>query len=275
MTADSDGSERLAAELKRRSRSFDAWAADYERYRASYPEAMFDHISARLQLPERPQVADLGAGTGKAARAMARRGWRVVAVEPGEAMLGVLRARAAAEGLAIETRLAQAEQTGLPDASVDLATAGQAFHWFDTERAVPEMARIVRPGGGVAIFWNSRAEDRSPFEAAYVELLTHYVPEEHIDRHAPDDVARTRAQLSAGGWFDVDERFQLTHTVEMTHDDYLGLVFTASYVRMFVQGVAEERLRADLRELLTAYGPDGRVPMLYDVHLYVAQRKPV
>jgi SAM-dependent methyltransferase len=273
MPAEFDRDARLAAEIEQRSRSFGDWAPQYERYRPSYPDALFDHISARLQLPARAQVADLGAGTGKAARAMARRGWHVVAIEPGESMLRVLRAQAVAEGLDIETRLAQAEQTGLPDTSVDLVTAAQAFHWFDTDRAVPEMARIVRPGGGVAAFWNSRAEDRSPFLAAYIELLGHYVPEEHIDRHNPDDVAHTREQLSVGGWFAVDERVQLTHTVQMTHDDFLGLVFTASYVRMFAQGGAEERLRSDLRTLLTAHGPDGRVDVLYDVHVYIGQRR--
>lgn len=275
MTADSDSNARLTAELERRSRSFDEWAPQYERYRPSYPDALFDHISAQLQLPAQPQVADLGAGTGKAARAMARRGWHVVAVEPGEAMLAVLRSQAREEGLDVETRLAQAEQTGLPDASVDLATAAQAFHWFDSDRAVPEMARIVRPGGGVAAFWNSPAAERSPFLGAYLEVLGRYVPAEHMDHHDPDDAARTQAQLSAGGWFDVDEGVQLAHTVEMTHDEFLGLVFTASQVRMFVQGEAAQRLRADLHAVLTEHGPAGRVAVLYDVHVHVGRRRSV
>lgn len=271
MTADSESSARLTEELERRSRSFDEWAPQYERYRASYPDALFDHISSRLKLSADPQVADLGAGTGKASRAMARRGWHVVAVEPGEQMLDVLREKASAEGLDIETRLATAEQTGLPDSSVDLVTAAQAFHWFDPERAVPEMARIVRPGGGVAVFRNSRPEQSSPFEEAYFELLGHYVPEEHIDRPDPEAASPIRAQLSAGGWFDADERVQLRDTVEMTHDDYLGLVFTASQVRIFVQRAAAERLRADLRELLAAYWPDGRVELPHEVHLYIGE----
>ena len=143
---------------------------------------MFDHIAARLSLSADVRVADLGAGTGKAARQMARRGWQVIAVEPGEGMLEVLRARAAEESLEIDARLASAEETGLPDASVDLATAAQAYHWFDKERAVQEMARIVRPGGGVALFWNRPAEEGSDFLKEEIELMSRYLPEEHIDR---------------------------------------------------------------------------------------------
>src|SRR6187455_83731 len=101
--------------MQQRSRSFDAWALEYDRYRPTYPQALFDHVVARLELPDDVRVADLGAGTGKAARQMARRGWRVTAVEPGGAMLDVARARADVEGLAIKMRLAPAEETGLPD----------------------------------------------------------------------------------------------------------------------------------------------------------------
>lgn len=120
--------------MRLRSRSFDAWALDYDRYRPTCPQSLFDHIAARLALPEQAVVADVGAGTGKAARQMGRRGWQVTALDPGERMLEVLRARAAADDLAIEARLASAEETGLADASVDLVTAAQAFHWFDKPR---------------------------------------------------------------------------------------------------------------------------------------------
>src|SRR5213078_3459242 len=105
--------------MKLRSRSFDAWAVEYDTYRPTYPQTLFDYIAARLRLPADARVADVGAGTGKAARQMARRGWRVTAIEPGEGMLEVLKARAVAEGLDIDARLASAEDTGLPDAGVD------------------------------------------------------------------------------------------------------------------------------------------------------------
>ena len=79
MTGDAD--EQQLAQLKLRARSFDAWALDYDRYRPTYPQQLFDVIAQRLALPADPRVADLGSGTGKAARQMARRGWQVTAVD--------------------------------------------------------------------------------------------------------------------------------------------------------------------------------------------------
>ena len=77
-------------------------------------------------------------------------------------------------GLGSATVQATAEATGLEPAAFDLATAAQAFHWFDKPAALAEMARIVRPGGGIALFWNVRDEERSPFVADYHHLLGRY-----------------------------------------------------------------------------------------------------
>ena len=153
------------------ARGFDAWADEYDRFRPGYPDEVFAAIEANLDLPGRPLVVDLGAGTGRASLAMAARGWRVTAVEPGKAMLELLRSRASDEGLIVSTIQANAEATGLDPASVDLVTAAQAFHWFAREEAMAEISRILRPSGGLAIFWNVRDSARSPFLAEYAELL--------------------------------------------------------------------------------------------------------
>ena len=265
----------LTAQMQQRSRSFDAWALEYDKYRPTYPEALFDQIAARLELGTAPRVADLGAGTGKASLAMARRGWDVTAVEPGEGMVEVLRARAAAEGLSVDARLGAAEETGLPEASVDLVTAAQAYHWFDEERAVREMARICRRGGGVAVFWNGRADDRSDFLAAFTEIMARYIPDEHVDRRERGRESTTAAELAKGGWFDIDERVELRHDVEMSADAFVGYVFTASYVRLFVDNDAQRRLRTDLYELLATQFGSGPVVVPYDVDLYVGKRTEV
>src|SRR6266480_1152894 len=138
------GAEALRLRYPERARSFDAWAGDYDRYRPGYPDVLFEEIRSRLQLPERPLVVDLGAGTGRASLAMAALGWRVTAVEPGKPMLEVLRAQAANQGLVLATVQATAEATGLDPDRADLATAAQSFHWFDHAAAVTEMARIVK-----------------------------------------------------------------------------------------------------------------------------------
>ena len=265
----------LSEQMKQRSRSFDAWALEYDRFRPSYPQSLFDYIAERLSLPTETHVADVGAGTGKAARAMARRGWQVVAVEPGEGMLDVLRARALAEGLPIDARLAAAEGTGLPDASVDLVTAAQAFHWFDKPRAVAEMARIIRPGGGVAVFWNARADDRSEFLAAYTDLMARYIPDDHVDRRERGREGTARGDLSAGDLFEVDDRVEIQHSLEMNAERFIGYAFTASYTRLFIDERAQERLRADLAVLISTHFGDGRVLVPYDVDLHVGLRTPM
>ena len=159
----------------------------YDRYRPGYPDALFGTIAERLGLPTPPRVVDLGAGTGRASLAMAGLGWDVTAVEPGPQMLAVLREQAAGAGLTLTTTQASAEATNLPDASFDVVTAAQAFHWFDKPAALGEAARILRPNGGVALFWNTRDVDASVLLADFGALL-----ERADDGHRV--VARSRAR---------------------------------------------------------------------------------
>lgn len=258
------------------ARSFDAWAGDYDRYRPTYPDELFGLIGERLELPDGPEVADLGAGTGRASLAMARLGWRVTAVEPGIAMLEQLRAAAGREGLRIETREASAEATGLPAASVDVATAGQAFHWFDAPRAIAEMRRIVRPRGGVALFWNVRDPDRSAFVAAYHRLLEAYPAGDDAARYLRAGVASgrdaTRRAVAAVEGFDGLELVELQHAVEMSADDFVGMAFTASYVRL-MPADRQARFRTELTGLLERHGlSDGRFSLPYHIDCWITRR---
>jgi SAM-dependent methyltransferase len=258
-----------------RARGFDAWAGDYDRFRPGYPDELFDAIAERLPLPRQPLVVDLGAGTGRAALAMAGIGWRVTAVEPGRPMLDLLRARATDEGLLISTVQASAEQTGLDPASADLVTAAQAFHWFDKERALSEMARILKPAGGLALFWNVRDADRSPFLADYGGLLERYVDGGDAGRYesgAPDE---TRLAIAAhAGAFDEPQLTQMHHEVAMTDEEFIGMAFTASYVRVDKSPEQLDRFRLDVAALLGRHGlNDGRpFPVPYRIDLWTAKR---
>lgn len=253
-----------------RARSFDAWADDYDRYRPSYPDALFAEIAARLRLPAVPQVVDLGAGTGIATLAMARRGWQVTAVEPGGPMLDVLRAKAAAEGLTVATVQAHAESTGLPDASADVATAAQAFHWFDHVAAVREMGRLLRPGGGIALFWNIRDAAASTFLAEYERALIRHGTKD--DLGAPGRHPDTGRHIGEAGGFEPSEFFQVHHVRRMSQEDFIGLMLTAWYVRTREADV-QARLVEDVRGLLAAHaGPSGSVEVPYVVDCETARR---
>ena len=260
-----------------RGRSFDAWADEYDRYRPTYPDALFARIRSELGLPERPRVADLGAGTGRASLAMAALGWQVTAAEPGGPMLDVLLARAADAGLTVDVAQATAEETGLASASVDGATAAQAFHWFDKGAALVEMARIVRPGGGIALFWNVRDEERSPFVADYHRILERYggVAEgKYLQAGRSSGRSSTREALEAADGFDQPQLSELHHELPATANGFIGMAFTASYIRA-LDPPAQDRFRAETLDLLAGHGHRGDDPFAipYRVDLWTARRR--
>ncbi|MCV7077775.1 class I SAM-dependent methyltransferase [Mycobacterium szulgai] len=133
-----------------RSRSFGSAAAAYERGRPSYPPEAIDWL-----LPATARdVLDLGAGTGKLTTRLVERGLDVVAVDPIPEMLEVLSA-SLPETVAL---LGTAEEIPLADNSVDAVLVAQAWHWVDPARAIPEVARVLRPGGRLGLVWNVRDE---------------------------------------------------------------------------------------------------------------------
>ncbi|TGD86754.1 class I SAM-dependent methyltransferase [Mycolicibacterium sp. CH28] len=135
---------------RERSLSFGSEAAAYERGRPSYPPEAIDWLLP----PGARDVLDLGAGTGKLTTRLVERGLDVVAVDPLAEMLELL-SSALPDTPAL---LGTAEQIPLPDNSVDAVLVAQAWHWFDPQRAVAEIARVLRPGGRLGLVWNARDE---------------------------------------------------------------------------------------------------------------------
>jgi len=146
---------------------------NYLRYRPGYPAAVYDYLRAAAGLQVGAVVADLGSGTGLLSKLFLTRGHRVFAVEPNAEM------RAAAEGIfASQTNFVslegRAEAIPLPDESVGLVTAGQAFHWFEPSAARREVQRVLIAGRQVALIWNRRNLINSKFQQAYEELLERF-----------------------------------------------------------------------------------------------------
>jgi SAM-dependent methyltransferase len=137
--------------LARRAGSFGAAAAAYAEHRPDYPADAIRWALAPLGEVDHPEVLDLGAGTGKLTEGLLDLGARVTAVEPDAGMRAEFARRLR------ETPIfpGSAESIPLPDHSVHAVVAGQAFHWFDPARAFPEIARVLRPGGVFAAFWNT------------------------------------------------------------------------------------------------------------------------
>jgi len=181
--------QRPTTELRPTERFSDR-VADYVRYRPGYPPELLECLRRHCRLTPQWVVADIGSGTGLLTKIFLENGNRVFAVEPNAAM------RAAREeylrGFSqLVSREGRDEATSLEAHSVDLVAAGQAFHWFDRPRARAEFARILRPGGWVALVWNERLTS-TPFLADYEQLLRRYSRDyARVDHRNIDDEALT------------------------------------------------------------------------------------
>jgi SAM-dependent methyltransferase len=151
------------------ARSADA----YERSRPGYPHEAIEFLVSHL--PAGARVLDLAAGTGKLTRPLLASGLNVVAVEP----VAEMRAALPASLRALD---GTAEAIPLADGCVDAVTVGQAFHWFDGEKALDEIHRVLRPRGMLALIWNRRLED-DPVNRRISELLAPYRGDAPTHRH--------------------------------------------------------------------------------------------
>jgi ubiquinone/menaquinone biosynthesis C-methylase UbiE len=236
---------------------FDGVAEAYEHARPTYPPEAVAWLAECLRLGPGATVVDLGAGTGKLTRALVATGARVIAVEPGEGMRRVL-AEAVPDA---EVLAGTAEAIPAPDASADAATAGQAAHWFHAEETIAELARVLRPGGGIAFIWNVRDSD-DPLQAAVEELIGPF-----RDRTRMSDRADWEAGLADSG-FRALERRSFRHVHELAADELPVLVSSYS----FVAGLPAEERRKVLRRV-RALAEGDRVRLAYTTQTFVSRRR--
>jgi SAM-dependent methyltransferase len=186
-------------------------AGAYERGRPRYPDE-----AVRWLVGDEPHdVVDVGAGTGKLTRSLVDLGHRVVAVEP----LDEMRAELIAAVPGVHALAGSAETIPLPDASADVVTSAQAFHWFDHTRALPEIARVLRPRGRLALVWNSR-DDRDPWMARLSAIIGNEIVQEW-------DVLPV---IQQGGLFGPVERASFAFDQVLDRDGLLDLVLSRSYL---------------------------------------------
>ena len=236
-------------------------AEDYARYRPTYPAAAIDCVLQGLGDPAQIAAADVGAGTGISARLLAGRGVRVIAVEPNAAMR-----EAAVPHEHVAWREGAAESTGLAAGSVDLVLCAQAFHWFRPRESVGEFHRILRPGGRLALIWNSR-DRRDPLTRGYIEAIRAVNGEHPAETREFDP-----GVVYADGLFTEPSLESFEHAQELDRPGLVGRAASASYVPK--EGEAFARLTELLESLFERHRDvRGLVTLRYETKVYRADRR--
>jgi SAM-dependent methyltransferase len=236
-----------------RAASFARVADAYEQARPGYPLEAVRWLAGEVPC----DVVDIGAGTGKLTRSLVALGHRVVAVEPLPEMLDRLRA-AVPDATAV---VGAAESTPLPDGTADVVACAQAFHWFDQERALVEIARVLRPGGRVAIVWNIR-DERVPWVSELSEAM---VGRTGIGRGVSGPIGQS-------GLYGAVEHETFEHAHEVDRDTLRALVLSRSYC-----AVLSEEERAPILEhvdaLFDAHASGGVLVLPYVTECFRAVRQ--
>jgi SAM-dependent methyltransferase len=249
------------------TRRFSSRVEDYVRYRPGYPEELISLLREECGLTSESVVADVGSGTGILSEMFLRNGNPVFGVEPNREM------REAGERLLVAypgfmSVAGTAEVTTLPNSSVDFVTAGQAFHWFDPDRAREEWLRILRPGGWAVIVWNDRRSEGTPFLEGYEALLLRYGTDYERVTHRQFDEERLRAFFGQGG---CEERVFGNEQV-FDFEGARGRLLSSSYTPEAGHPDYEPMLE-ELKRIFDAHQEDGKVRVEYDTRVYFGQLK--
>ncbi len=215
------------------ARSFGSVAGAYDRGRPGYPSEAVAWL-----VGNRPAaVLELGAGTGKLTETLVALGHDVHATDPDDGMLAVLRERLPD----VLTSVCGAEEVPAPDGSFDVVVVGQAFHWFDHDQALPEIARVLRSGGHLALIWNQR-DERIPWVKRLGAII------------GAQDQQRSEGPLVESPYFGDVEQETFRHWQIIDRDSVQDLTLSRSNVAV----LDEEQRRAKVAEVLAFYDDYGR-----------------
>jgi SAM-dependent methyltransferase len=234
-------------------------AARYERVRPSYPDEAVARLAREFGLTSTSTVLDLAAGTGKLTRLLVPLVGRAVAVEPSDSMREVLR-ETVPQAEAVN---GTAEAIPLDDAAVDAVFVAEAFHWFRTAQAGVEIARVLAPGGGLALLWNRPAssERDNPWLPALRSLIE---PLREAAGPMPIDDNRWERQLEELARFRPLSRAEVENGQRLRRDEFVELISSWTWIANL-----EERRRAsvlgEVRDLLRRH---PLVQLRYTTELY-------
>jgi len=240
---------------------FSSKVENYSKYRPGYPREVVGLLDSECGLTKASIIADVGSGTGILSELFLRYGSVVYGIEPNREM------REAAERLlpdyaGFHSIDGQAEATTLAPDSVDFVTAGQAFHWFDQQRARQEFSRILHPQGWVVLIWNERRVDSTPFLRAFEELLLEFGTDYEQVRH--ENVEKDIASFFAPSGFRLAAFENLQ---EFGFEGLKGRLLSTSYIPS-PDDVRYQPMLDSVREIFHTHQHNDRVIVEYDTKVY-------
>lgn len=242
-----------------RAESFGSIAADYERFRPPYPDALFTELAGRGGV----DVLDVGCGTGKASTLLAARDLRVLGVEVDPAMAAIARTH----GIDVET--GSFEQWDDAGRRFDLITAAQSWHWVDPVAGAAKAARLLRSGGSIALFWNVHELD-DDVRDRIDEIYRDVAPSLHDVRRGGvrGRIELYGAPLTDAGFAGLETReYPWQHAYARA--DFTGLLATYSDHHLLPDDVRSDLLDA-VGALVDELG--GSVTVHYETHALLARR---
>lgn len=237
---------------------------NYVKYRPHYPKEVLELFRTEMNLKKSSLIADVGSGTGISAKLFLENDNIVFGIEPNEAM------RDAAEKFLEEfpnfkSVDGTAENTKLPEESVDFVIAAQAFHWFDREKTRREFRRILKAKGFIALIWNERQLDTTPFLREYEQLLIEFgsdyekIRHDNIDKKILQDFFQTEFS---------SKTFQNRQTVDF--EGLRGRAVSSSYMPDETDSRFEPMI-TELKRLFDKYAENGKIQILYDANVHYSQ----
>jgi len=237
---------------------------NYVKYRPHYPKEVLDLFQREMNLQKSSVMADIGSGTGISSKLFLENGNAVFGIEPNKAM------REAAENFLREfpnfkSVDGTAENTNLPENSIDFVIAAQAFHWFDKEKTRAEFKRILRDGGFVTLIWNERQLDSTTFLRAYERLLIEFGSDYEKVRH--DNIDKKIFQDFFQNEF-FSKTYQNAQIVDF--EGLKGRAASSSYMPAETDSRYEPMI-AELKRLFDKYAESGKIQILYNTNIHYSQ----
>ena len=248
---------------------FGKTARDYGKFRAGFPEAFFDRLSTfGIGLPGQ-RVLDLGTGAGTVARGLALRGCRVIGLDPSEALIAEAKRLDREAGIAIEYKIAKAEDTGLSGGSFDVITAGQCWHWFDRPRAAQAACRLLRENGVLVI----AHFDWLPLPGNMVEiterLIERYNPQWALGGGSGLHPACLKDVAIAG--FEDIETFSFDTDASYSHEAWRGRIRASAGVAAALQAEVVQAFDEELAFILKERFPQDPMKVPHRVFAVVCR----